>query len=110
MKIKASVKSLYRFSLESETMSAMAFRHDLRKACDNLPTGGRVVISNIPAHMNGQGDLRVGVGGKYSLFLKPVQSGRLTIEDYVAWLEEVGFTNIVMGPHPYSLSILVAVK
>lgn len=111
MKIKQIIKLKVRSShAESESIFSLALRHELSKAYDDLPPGGRVVISNIPAHLNGEGDLRVGVGGQYSFFLKPDRSTRLTLEDYVSWLEEAGFSRVAFGPHPYSLSILVAIK
>jgi hypothetical protein len=97
-------------SLESESISSLSFRRTLLKAYDNLPVGGRMVISKIPEHLVGESDLRVGVGGKYSVFLRPVERGSFTFEDYLNWVEEAGFTQIFRGPHPYSLSILVAVK
>ena len=111
MKIDERIKSMIGSpSIEAESIYAMAFRYDLGEAYDKLPLGARVVISNIAAHLNGAGDLRVRVGGEYSLFLRPVQAGSFTLRDYVNWLEEAGFTKIQLGPHPYSLSILVAVK
>jgi hypothetical protein len=111
MKIKQMNKFKDRISpKESECITVSAFRHELIKIYDCLPSGGRVVISNIPAHLNGEGDLRIGVGGKYSLYLKPAQPGSFSLEEYVQWLEEAGFSRIALGPHPYSLSILVAEK
>jgi hypothetical protein len=56
--------------VESESIASMAFRHRLLKAYADLPIGGRVVVSNISAHINGDGDLRVGVGGDVFLFFE----------------------------------------
>lgn len=106
-RVKTAIPS---FSLEAFAVSSMAFRFDLCRTYDNLPKGGRLVISNIAAHLNGQGDLRVGRGGTYSLVLRPVRPGSFMLKDYVEWLEEAGFTRITMGSHPTSNPILVAEK
>lgn len=94
------------FTIWSEKMD----RELLKKCCDSLPSGGKVIIFNMMQHDDETGPLSAAVGSPYFLTIATGQGMLYTWREYESWMRDAGFQRVQRTSLPHDHGLIIGTK